>query len=217
MIEEIAREARRVLALIPFREQEHIDFQTFVYGDPVIGYEARPDGYYQVVNERGTVQEMLAAKDREGMIGYFVEQAIRDYAWRYELKHRRRFESNLRQIDEVMERCYRYIDPDRKFVRNSYDDEIQIYLDLLDEYVRIAREYREKQPRRYIEIKGEIDFIADRQYVDTPYGGIHNVPEAMRTVRERVRRLRQTDRGLGKAFERFERYYELLNQDRNKN
>ena len=211
-IEEIAREARRRLGWIPYAEQEKIDFCTCEYSDPVVCYETRPDGYYQVVNERGTVRETLVARDREGMTAYFVEQAIWDYALRYEVRHRRRFESNLRQMDEIMERCYQYIEPGRRFVREQYDDEIHIYLDLLDEYVKIAREYRENQPLKYQKVKADIDFIADKQYADTPNGGMTHVPEAMSAVRDRVKRLGQADRKLLKAFGRFEQYYKLLNQ-----
>lgn len=209
-IEDIAQEARRILEQIPFAQQENIDFQVYQYGDPVVFYEVRPDGCYQIVNERGNIQETRVAKDRAGMIDYFVEQAIWNYALRYEVKHRRKFESNLRQMDEVMERCYQYIDPDRKFIHDNYDDEIHIYLDLLDEYVRIASEYREKYPQSYQRVKEDIDFIADKQYADSVYGGMSDVPKAMRAVRDRFMRLRLADKKLEDAFASLEQYYELF-------
>ena len=57
--------------------------------------------------------------------------------------HRRRFESNLRQTDEVREACYHYIDPGKKCIRRDYDDTPHIYLDLFAAYRSICLKYRE--------------------------------------------------------------------------
>ena len=54
------------------------------------------------------------------------------------------FENNLRQMHEIMEKCYSFIDG-RKFVQDSYDDETHIILDLVNFYAMecndIARDY----------------------------------------------------------------------------
>ena len=116
-IEEIASKAREILRKIPFAEKEQIDFQTVEYGDPTVTYESSGCGFVQVVNERGQERRSVIAGSFEEMVNYFVDSAITDYAYRYELAHRRRFESNLRQTDEVREACYHYIDPGKKCIR----------------------------------------------------------------------------------------------------
>ncbi len=211
LIEQIAERARKVIEQIPFSREENIGFSTFIYGDPITTYEARTDGYYEVVNERGNVRELRVAQSSDEMVEYFVEQAIWDYAFRYELNHRRKFESNLRQTHEVMEKCYQYINPARKFVKQSYDDEIHIYLDLFEEYWKIAQEYKQKYPMKCIgRTLEDIEYIIEKKYTDTPGGGMYNVPESMNLVRERILRLMQYDLWLKDAIYAYEKYYNLL-------
>ena len=84
-IEEIASKAREILRKIPFAEKEQIDFQTVEYGDPTVTYESSGYGFVQVVNERGHERRNVIADSFEEMVNYFVDSAITDYAYRYEL------------------------------------------------------------------------------------------------------------------------------------
>lgn len=214
LIEQIAEKARKVIEQIPFSKEEHIRFSTFIYGDPITTYEAKADGYYEVVNERGDVREVRVAQSIDEMVDYFVEQAIWDYAFRYELDHRRKFESNLRQTHEVMEKCYQYINPARKFVKHSYDDEIHIYLDLFEEYRKIAQEYKQKYPKKCVGwTLDDVEYIIHKKYTDTPGGGMYNVPKSMNLVRERILRLMQYDLWLKDALYAYEKYFNLLNKN----
>lgn len=210
IIERIAQKARKIISQIPFSKGENIDFSTYNYGDPIVYYETHTDGFYMIIDERGESRESKVANNTDEMVACFVEQAIRAYAHSYELKHRRKFESNLRQAHEVMEKCYHYIDPKRKFVKSTYDDEIHIYLDLLDEYRKVALDYKQKYPEKYTDIKEDIDFITEKKYADTPSGGMRDVKKSMGLVRERILRMAQYDMFLSKAYDSFERYYVLL-------
>lgn len=210
-IEETAKRAREVIAQIPFSQQENIGFSTCIYSDPIVSYEARKDGYYQIVNERGKIFETRIAVSSNEMVDYFVQQAIWNFALGYELRNRCKFESNMRQIHEIMERCYQYINPERKFVHESYDDTIHIYLDLFDEYKKIVKEYKQRYSEKCIgKILDDIDYLILKQYHDTPGGGMQDVPKAMNQVRERVLRLIQYDPILKETFEPYEKYYQLL-------
>ena len=213
LIEKIAEKARKVIAQIPFSKKENIDFSTFIYSDPVVSYEARSDGFYEVINERGQISEKRVAQSSDEMVEYFVNQAIWDFSHRYELTHRRKFESNLRQIHEVMEKCYQYIDPTRKFKLDKYDDEIHIYLDLFEQYQKIALEYKHKNPQKYSKIKDDVDYIIEKKYTDTPGGGMYNVSNSMRRLRERVLRMMEYDLWLKKKFDDFEKYYRILKDE----
>lgn len=218
LIEQIAEKARKVIEQIPFSKQENIGFSSIEYGDPTISYEVRVNGYYRVINERGDVREERIAQSIDEMVDYFVEQAIWDYAFRYELNHRRKFESNLRQTHEVMEKCYQYINPARKFVKQSYDDKIHIYLGLFEEYRLIALEYKKKYPEKCIgRALDDIDYIIQKKYTDTPGGGMNNVPKSMNLVRERILRLMQYDLWLKDALYTYEKYYNLLEKQEIRN
>jgi hypothetical protein len=209
-IENIAEKARRIIKLIPFSKEEQIDFSTYSYGDPIVYYETRPEGIYQIIEERGNVEERIVAKNSDEMVAFFVKEAVWRYAQSYELAHRRKFESNLRQVHEIMEKCYHYIDPERKFVKETYEDEIHIYLDLFEAYRKTVQEYKQTYPEKYIEIKDDIDFIIDKKYADNPYGGMSNVPKSMSLVRERIIRIGQYDTLLKSAFDSYEKYFALL-------
>ncbi|EMS72086.1 hypothetical protein [Ruminiclostridium cellobioparum] len=218
LIEQIAVKARKVIERIPFSKEEDIKISTFIYSDPITTYETRTDGYYKIVNERGNVREVRIAQSSDEMVDYFVEQAIWDYAFRYELNHRHKFESNLRQTHEVMEKCYQYINPARKFVKQSYDDKIHIYLDLFEEYRRIVQEYKKKYPEKCIgRALDDIDYIIQKKYTDTPGGGMNNVPKSMNLVRERILRLMQYDLWLKNVLYAYEKYYSLLKRQEIRN
>lgn len=211
-IEEIAYKAREILSKIPFAGEGQIDFQTVEYGDPTVTYESSGCGFVQVVNERGQERRTEIAGSFEEMVNYFVDRAITDYAYRYELAHRRRFESNLRQTDEVRETCYHYIDPGKKCIRNEYNDTPHIYLDLFDAYRGICLKYRAENAISCQALKDDIDYIADQGYTDTPGGGMYSLETSMEKVRERTERIGACSSELREAFSQYEKYYRLLKE-----
>lgn len=213
-IEIIAEKARKIITQIPFAKQERIDFSTYDYGDLTVYYETRNDGFYEIINERGELREKKVADNSEQMVDYYIEQAIWDYACRYELANRRKFESNLRQMHEIMEKCYHYIDSKRKFVQSKYDDEIHIYLDLFDVYGKIAIAYKQGNPKKYRKIKDDIDYIIEKKYTDTPSGGMNDVARSMLLVRERILNMINYDVLLKDEFNKYEGYYSLLKNNK---
>lgn len=212
-IEQVSKKAQELIAKIPFAIDENIRVIPSIYSDPIVTYESRDNGYYEIVNERGSIRETKVAHDTNEMIQYFVHGAIVKFAHRYEWAHRRKFESNLRQVHEVMEKCYRYIDPNKKYVNEKYEDINHIYLDLFDQYRQIAQEYKIKYSSKYKLIKEDIDFIVEKKYADTPNGGMHDLSKSMSQVRNRISRLIQSDTWLKYAFEEYEMYYTALEKE----
>lgn len=210
IIEEIACRAREILQKIPFAREEQIDFQTVEYGDPTVTYESSGSGFVQVVNERGQERRSVIAGSYEEMVNFFVDRAITDYAYRYELAHRRYFESNLRQTDEIREACYHHIDPGKKCIRRDYDDTPHIYLDLFAAYRSICLKYRAENAISCQALKDDIAYIADQGYTDTPGGGMYSLEASMEKVRERIERIGACSSELKEAFSQFEKYYRLL-------
>jgi len=160
----------------------------------------------------GHERRNVIADSFEEMVNYFVDSAITDYAYRYELAHRRRFESNLRQTDEVREACYHYIDPGKKCIRRDYDDTPHIYLDLFAAYRSICLKYREENAISCQPLKDDIDYIADRKYTDTPDGGMYSLKSSMEKVRKRTERIGANSSKLREAFWQYEKYYRLLKE-----
>ena len=83
-------------------------------------------------------------------------------------------------------------------------------VDLFNQYRQIAQDYKLKYPSKYERTKEDIDYIIDKKYADTPFGGMHNLHQSMSQVRVRVARIIQFDRLLKHEFDKFEMYYHAL-------
>lgn len=201
--------AREKLSQIPFAKQENIDFKEKEGGDPSIYYEWRKDGYYEVVSERGSVREIKVADTDEEMIEYFIHQAIRKYAFKYELEHRHRYESNLRQTHTIMEFCYSFIDPKKIYDCSYYKDYNHICLDLLDDYRSICKYIQENLRPQYLKNSGDIHFFLDKKYAG-PSGGISDVPKAIKDAHDCMLRIGEAVPQIKPEIEKLEKYYNML-------
>ena len=209
-IEEIAILAREILLQIPFSKEENINFRTVEYGDPMVMFEAREDGYFEVVNECGKKREYLVAHNEEEMVNYFVHEAIREFSFHYEMKHRREFESNLRQTHEIMEKCYQYIDKNKKMVQDSYEDTIHFYLGLLNFYQKTADRIlqKEKDSSKIAGFK-HLKYIAERLYC-CKSGGMTDVALSCTVVRYHIDQITMENPSVASEFLVHEKEYEKL-------
>lgn len=214
MLDEVdiaAQIAREIINKIPFAKQENIIFSTMEIGDPSVYYEYEDNCFYQVVNERGTERKIVVAQSQKQMVDYFVYEAIWHYTLSYELRNRHKFESNLRQQDTIMEFCYSFIDPSKKFYRDKYDDEIHIYLDLFDSYINICKKIKESNMEQYKLISSDIDYILYKRYADSQLGGMSDVKGSMVKVQECINRIIRKCPDLKSEFDQYNAFYVKIN------
>ena len=208
-VELVVEIAREKLSQIPFAQQENIDFKEKEMGDPTVYYEWRNDGYYEICSERGSVREIKVADTDEEMIEHFIHKAIWKYAMRYELEHRHKYESNLRQAHTIMEFCYSFIEPKKIYDSSYYEDYNHICLDLLDDYRRICKYIQENLRGQYVQNSGDIHFFLDKKYAG-PSGGISDVPKAIKDAHECMMRIGGAVPQVMPEIEKLEKYYKML-------
>lgn len=203
-VDEVILKANKVLSRIPTADGESIKIpnkECWCY------YERMYDGYYQIVEDRG-LRKMKVADNEKAFLEYLIHNAISDYARRYELNHRRLFESNLRQVHEIMEDCYKHIKLDRKFIQKSYNDQIHIYFDLMDYYTNTANEILESG-RLKEEILYHVSYVAKKQYRGLR-GGMVDVPFTFTLVKYHVGKICELDPKVIKLFSLYEDQCERL-------
>lgn len=203
-VDEVILKANKVLSRIPTVDGESIKVPNkgcWCY------YERTNDGYYQIIEDRG-LQKMKVADNEKAFLEYLIHNAISDYARKYELNHRRLFESNLRQVHEIMEDCYKQIKLDRKFIQKSYNDQIHIYFDLMDYYTNTANEILESDSLKE-EILYHVSYVAKKQYRGIS-GGMVDVPFAFTLVKYHVGKICELYPKVIKLFSRYDDQCERL-------
>lgn len=152
--------------------------------------------YVQYYSENGVMMEdaqgdrgehyiRAVAKSKEEFIAFLLHKSIYDFAFEYEFRHRRPFEDNRRQVNEIMERCYSYFDGRFSFQPlSNLKDNIHIYFDLLDYYQQISKKLQEDQSL-IEEVKERIRFIVNYEYANKNHG-MWNVPFTMSLVRYQI-------------------------------
>lgn len=205
-IDEIIVSANKVLSRIDTVTGEPIKYpikECWCY------YEKMSDGYYQIIEDRG-LRKSKVADSKKTFKEYLINSAIREYAGRYELNNRRKFESNLRQVHEIMEDCYKQIKIDKKFVQEIYNDKIHIYFDLMDDYTYLAKEILESDQLQE-EVRYHASYIAKEQYRGIN-GGMVDVPFAFTLVRYHVSKICELYPKVLELFSQYDDQYKRLVQ-----
>lgn len=159
--------------------------------------------------DRGEVYRSVVGHSEEEFVEYLIYGAVKRFAFRYECEHRRKFEDNRRQVNEIIERCYSYLGKSYKYdLMVQLKDNIHIYFDLLDYYVRISKEYLEKQPV-YGDVKGSFEFIARKRYANKG-GGMYDVAFSFEWVRYHISKIVAVFPRLGKDYFFYEEQYQRL-------
>lgn len=207
-VETAANQARNILNKIEIEEKEKLEVKTKIPGDPVIYYECINGEYFKVTEERGNKASVPVAKSHDEMVDYFVEKAIRNFAMEIEASHRIYFENNLRQMHEIMEKCYSFIDG-RKFVQDSYDDETHIILDLVNFYAMecndIARDYADNK-----EVVELCNYLLNYEYADNPVGGMNDPKASIKKIHEKIEKLQEIEPDTRFSFARYEKHYNKI-------
>lgn len=141
--------------------------------------------YEETEGDRGEKWEKAIGSTRDEFVSHLLYRKIWDFSLSYELHHRRKFEDNRRQMNEIIERCYSYLDDKYEYtLMGNLKDNIHIYFDLLDHYVGVCKKLLDKtsipEP-----IMRRIRFIADREYA-AHSGGMRDVAFIMDYVRYNV-------------------------------
>ena len=124
--------------------------------------------------DRGHISRKTVADSPKKFLEYLLNEAVRKFAFDYECRHRRPFEDNRRQVNEIIEKCFSCFDKKYEYIlMTNLKDNVHIYFDLLDYYVKVSKEYLEKNLVSG-ETKKRLTFIATKQYARRS-GGIYDV------------------------------------------
>lgn len=164
--------------------------------------------------DRGEIFRKTVADSPEKFIEYLLDTAVRRFAFSYECRHRRPFEDNRRQVNEIIQNCFACLDRKYEYtLMIKLKDNIHIYFDLLDYYVKVSKEYLDKHPVSG-EAKRRLTFIATRQYA-AKSGGMYDVAFSFEWVRYQIARilaLKPELTELKTAFLAYEEQYERLKE-----
>jgi len=108
-----------------------------------------------------------------------------------------------------MEFCYSFIEPKRIYT-SDYDDEVHICLDLMDAYGTICKKIIEDNYEQCASAKADIDYILEKKYADTPYGGMNNIRNSTLKVHDCIERIQLAIPDCTQYFDKYEVYYKKL-------
>ena len=157
--------------------------------DSVYTHHSYTDGYYYEYN-KGDRGEIFTWKtdNAEMFISRLIYKKIRDYAFQYEAHHRRKFEDNRRQVNEIIIRCYSYLDGKYQYrLMENLSDNIHIYFDLLDYYTEVSKKLLNKTTIPTATMQ-RIEYIALKHF-KAPNGGYKDIAFAMDHVRYNIREI----------------------------
>ncbi|MBQ8195098.1 MAG: hypothetical protein IJZ47_06995 [Oscillospiraceae bacterium] len=141
--------------------------------------------YEETEGDRGEKRETAIGSTKDEFVSHLLYRKIWDFSLSYELHHRRKFEDNRRQMNEIIERCYSYLDSRYKYtLMGNLTDNIHIYFDLLDHYVGVCKKLVNKSSIPEPTMR-RIRYIADREYA-AHSGGMHDVAFVLDYVRYNV-------------------------------
>ncbi len=169
------------------------------------------DGCFYAHNEgdRGEKFTSMVGSTRDEFISHLLYRKIWDFSLSYEVHHRRRFEDNRRQMNEIIERCYSYLDDKYEYsLMGNLKDNIHICFDLLEHYILVCRKLVNKKTIPENVMK-RIRFIADKEYAK-PTGGMYDVMFALDLVRYNVAEIIKALPVTEEEFNEHEAQYERL-------
>lgn len=141
--------------------------------------------YEHTEGDRGEKYTSEIGSTKDEFVAHLLFWKIRRFAHDYELHHRRKFESNLRQANEITMRCYSFLDSRYKCPSLSEpSDNVHICFDLLEHYIKVCRKLMNKHSIPE-ETMRRIKLIAEKQYASS-MGGMHDVAFSLDYVRYNV-------------------------------
>lgn len=161
--------------------------------DSAYTHHSYTDGYFFEHNEgdRGETHTSRIGSTKHEFVSHLLYRKIRAFAFNYELHHRRKFESNLRQTNEIIRRCYSYLDSSYECPSlNEPSDNVHICFDLLEHYISVCRKLMNKTSIPE-ETMHRIRFIACKEYANKN-GGMMDVNFALEYVRYNVEEIIRT-------------------------
>lgn len=169
------------------------------------------DGCYYAHNEgdRGEKFTSKVGSTRDEFISHLLYRKIWDFSLSYEVHHRRRFEDNRRQMNEIIERCYSYLDDKYEYsLMGDLKDNIHICFDLLDHYILVCRKLVNKNTIPENVMK-RIRFIANKEY-GKPMGGMYDAMFSLDLVRYNVTQIIKALPVTEEEFLKHETQYDRL-------
>lgn len=164
--------------------------------------------YEEEVGDRGAVYNTKIGTKHD-LITRLIWQSVRDFAFDYELRHRRRFEDNRRQVNEIIVRCYGYLGDKYEYtLMSNLRDNADISFQLLEHYIKVCRILLSKTSIPEPTMR-RIRFIAYKEYVG-PMGGMHDVAFALDYVRYNVDEIIKVLPVTEDQFMQYEEQYERL-------
>lgn len=171
-------------------------------------YEHSENGFIEVSEgDRGHIFRKVANTPEE-FVEYLLNKTVTRFAIARECKMRRPFEDNRRQVNEIVEDCYRYMDNRYQYtLLTGLKDNIHIYFDLLDWYVQVSARYLSQHSG----MEGEeyLQFVATRQYAGKN-GGMYDVAFCFDWVRYQLTRFLELHPFDKKNFFEHEEQYQRL-------
>lgn len=159
--------------------------------------------------DRGEIYRSKVADTPEEFTEYLIYTTVKRYAFRQEVKVRRSFEDNRRQVNEIIVDCYRYMNNKYGYtLMTNLKDNIHIYFDLLDYYIQVSKNYLDTY-RINQDVQKRLSFIATKQYSATN-GGIYDVAFSFEWVRYQVERFLELHSECREVFEAHDNQYQRL-------
>ncbi len=141
--------------------------------------------YEETEGDRGEKWEKAVGGTKDEFVSHLLYRKIWDFSLSYELHHRRKFEDNRRQMNEIIERCYSYLDSKYEYtLMGDLKDNIHIYFHLLDHYVGVCQKLVNKTSIPEPTMR-RIRYIADKEYAARS-GGMHDVAFILDHVRYNI-------------------------------
>ena len=198
-------------------------------------YEYVNDQFIKVSQgDRGEVYRSVVAHSEDEFIESLIYNAVSRFAFSYELHHRRQFEDNRRQVNEIIIKCYSFVSSQYKYtLMINLKDNIHIYFDLLDYYVKVSKEYlagnnivanntasnnHEFNNRTFNNLtvhnmsegtKSRISFIAEKGYANKS-GGMFDVAFSFELVRYNISKIVEEIPELKNIYYLHDEHYERL-------
>ncbi len=167
-------------------ELDRIPDHRIKIGNSLTRYECVNGEFIKVeAGDRGESHSFVVGHNENEFIEGIIHDAVRRYAFSYECRHRRKFEDNRRQVNEIIEYCYGFFSKEYKYeLFGNLKDNIHIYFDLLDYYVKVSKEYLMGNPPEGL-VKRRLEFIAEKEYAGRS-GGMVDVAFTFELVRYNI-------------------------------
>lgn len=147
-------------------------------------YISDGDVFEESVGDRGAVYKTRIGTKHE-LISRLIYRKIREFAFDYELHHRRSFEDNRRQVNEIIVRCYGYLDDKYEYtLMSNLRDNAMISFQLLEHYISVCRKLVRKRSIPEPTMR-RIKLISYKEYAGS-MGGMHDVAFVLDYVRYNV-------------------------------